>query len=61
MSVILVEQGKLYGIVQAVNKLPSKATGGREAPAGFSSDDEKLLRMVASHIAIFVDAVMAGG
>ena len=50
---IVDESGKLYGCLQAVNK----ASGGE----GFSVDDEKLLTMVASHISIFVDAVMNGG
>ena len=31
------------------------------AGGGFTEDDENLLRMVSSHISIFVDAVMNGG
>ena len=43
------EDGKLYGCLQAVNKLSGTT---------FSEDDEKLFRMLSSHISIFVQAVM---
>jgi len=49
---ILDEDGKLYGCLQAVNKT------GSSGVTGFGADDENLLRMVSSHISIFVDAVM---
>jgi len=42
------EDGKLYGCLQAVNKLSGEA---------FTEDDEKLFRMLSSHISIFVEAV----
>ncbi len=45
---IIDEEGKLYGCIQAVNKV-----GG----GVFTSDDEKLMRMLSSHISIFVEAV----
>ena len=58
---ILDESGKLYGCLQAVNKLPDSRGGGGAAARGFSEDDEKLLTMVVTHVSIFVDAVMNGG
>ena len=48
---ILDDDGKLYGCLQAVNK---------RAAGGFTTDDEKLLTMVSSHISMFVHAVMDG-
>lgn len=47
------EDGKLYGCLQAVNKRPDAAS------AVFTTEDEKLMKMLSSHISIFVQAVQA--
>jgi transcriptional regulator with GAF, ATPase, and Fis domain len=44
--------GKLYGCLQAINT--------QEGKPAFTVDDEKLLRMLSSHISIFVAAVCGG-
>ena len=48
---IVDDEGKLFGCLQAVNKVGS---------AGFTEDDARLLQTVASHISIFVECVMNG-
>ncbi len=53
LPVVSTEGGELIGVLQAVNK----AAGGRAA--AFSTRDEDVLRMVASHIAIFIATVDA--
>ena len=45
---IVDDEGKLYGCIQAVNKV-----GG----GAFNANDEKLMRMLSSHISIFVEAM----
>lgn len=47
---IVDDAGKLYGCIQAVNKK-------RGNDAVFTSDDEKLMRMLSGHISIFVEAI----
>ncbi|EOD29967.1 hypothetical protein EMIHUDRAFT_449715 [Emiliania huxleyi CCMP1516] len=45
---ILTEEGELIGCVEAVNKV---------AGGAFTDDDERLMRMLCDHIAVFVDHV----
>ena len=45
---IVDEEGKLYGCIQAVNK-----TGGGR----FTTDDEKLMKMLSHHITVFIQAI----
>lgn len=46
---ILDADGKLYGVLQCINKVGDEQR--------FNEDDEKLLKMVATHISIFVESV----
>ncbi|KAL3800749.1 hypothetical protein ACHAW5_009319 [Stephanodiscus triporus] len=52
LTVPIVQGGKLYGCLQAINKT------GASKDTGFSDEDEHLLAMVSIHISIFVQAVM---
>ena len=54
LSVPILNDGKLYGCLQAINKVAD----GEHDMAGFTDEDEHLLTMVSNHISIFVRAVM---
>ena len=50
-------EGKVIGLIELVNKDPEGGPGGlkrRNSAYGFSSDEEKLLKMLCAHCSIFL-------